>query len=288
MANNITAGRLRSKFKRQTGQEKIRGVIGDKDGVVYHTDDKTKIRVRIYEASGLSNYKVVRCNASVKLTPGAAVYIGYDLDGEYTITQADYEGQIAQGTNPLINNAADSNINNFTSQGQFTTGLSFAYETGLTEVGVQPWFFFQNGVIRQFNGARVELSSYIPASGLQRLACLFLTPSDTVEVNASTAISLVDVLTIDDDFTECWQGATPGSIPLSAWRLADNQTEVLGTNKWLDLRGVLNIDDGNTSDTDWEVLETAYLIPSGRRKIMSDPKIGSNGTLDIQGTLVLI
>lgn len=286
MASSISFNNAQGRIQRKLGILYYHAVVGTDDGLIYA--DNGDVWVRIWQSGGLSAPKAVRNKAQTVLQSGAAVRLSYDIDGRLIIESPDVDGTLAQGGNPYLNNSADQTFTGFTDQTQFATGLSYVISPDTTEIVVREWVFFDRGELRFVPGIRFDVSPYIPASGFQQLMGVFLKRDNTWEVAQSTAKSLADVITESDDLVECLNNRTPGSIPNSVWLFSDSQTTISNTDRWYDLRGILNIDDGTTPNDDPEVINTPYLIPSGRVKIMYNPTIGETGTLQVTGTLKLI
>lgn len=289
---NIQFQDAKQRIQRKLGIAYYHAVVGDADGLIYADDGN--VWVRIWQSGGLSAPKSVRNKAQVQLAPSTAVWLSYDLDNRLVIVSPDVDGMLAQGANPYLNNAVDQTFTGFSDQTQLTTGLAFTPSPTTNEITVNPWIFYDRSTLRFFSGDRISLTSYTPLAGFQCLACVFITINDTLEVIVSTDRNLADVITLETDLAECFDNRTPGSIPNSAWLLRDGVTTVNnnddGTNnyRWLDLRGILNVDDGNSNSDDPEVINTAFLVPNGRVKMMYNPSIGTYGTLQVTGTLKLI
>lgn len=250
----------RQQIRRRLGLEEYRALLGDAAGVVW--DDPIRrpgvCRVRYVTAAGLSLPPLVQIGAYQGPTgPGTAVVIGWQ-DGELRVLRPNVSGQIAGGGNPAVNNAmlvagsakpATDNIIAFKSHPTSPISLN---------VVVRSWLYIESGTVKLFDASgddgaggfkgKIDLSSYVPTTGEHRLACLFLTPTNTIEIQASTTQSIIEPLDLTD-VQECFDAATDTTKPCWAWRLADGQTAIGDESSWLDLRQFINIASSGGSGT---------------------------------------
>lgn len=251
MANGEQFEQIVRRFRRVTGQDIRKGVLGDANGVIYEPGRPGYVRVRFPAPDGYTKYTVVRMRGTVEMEPGAAVTVGYDEDEELAVVSIDFAGQVQQGRNPLIVNSAanTSALSGVLSQSQIATMMSHPTEPASTDVVVRAWVYIRNGVFHVFTGERVALDSYIPTTpGQHRIAALFLRPDDTVEVKASTAKATTIPLGLNDVQT-CLTAASTNSAPVWCWRLVYGQTTIADADSWLDMRQFINI-PGDTGAID--------------------------------------
>jgi hypothetical protein len=97
-----------------------------------------------------------------------------------------------------------------------------------------------DGTVVLPNALSTDLTSHVPAADLQCFAVVFWLDNNTLEVQSSTAVSLLDPLT-NIDLEECIAASTADSIPVWAWILADGQTALTADpTKNLDMRQFIN------------------------------------------------
>lgn len=169
-------------------------------------------------------------------SPDTPVIVGFDRNGRPSIVSIDPRGFLEQGRDIGAVNAADARYYGYVDLSKASILLPSAQETATTTIGVNPMLY--RDVEHQwhvFGGGGLDLAASIPAAGQHRLACQFLKPDNTLEVQVSTAKSQVLGLGVAD-VQECQDASTPGSIPVFAWRLADAQSTISNASKFWDLR----------------------------------------------------
>jgi len=278
---------LKQRIEKRLRLNVERAVLGDENGRIDEPGRPGYVRVRRQTSEGLGKYEVVRERGVFVRTPGAAVKVGLDSDGELAVIEGDFAGQLAQGANPLLNNTANTDIYQWVGQSQITTLYSHALTTATTlstSVAVRAWIYVRNNTLQRFPGAQVSLSSYIPASGLHRIAVVFVTVDNSTEVVSSTTKNTLDPLGLTD-VQECLDARSPGSYPVWAWKLADAQTSITENDKYLDVRGIINVDAVDGVDTFPTALRGPVLVPSNRAITVSGHIDATDGYLKIEGRL---
>lgn len=289
---DITVEAVRRQWRKTNRVDRWRAVVGDENGTIRDPSRKGYVLVRIQQANGLSAPKSVRWRATAVLKRGMPVMLGYDSDYELAVVDYDFDGQVSVGVDPAINNPADPAIYNWTSQNSIVTLLSYPLSTQgtpSTAVGVRAWIYVVDGVLKHFAGTTVELSSYIPTSGLHCVAVLFLTNENTIEVQVSTTKSVLDPLTLTGDIQSCLDARSDFAIPIATWRLHDGQTAITEQDFFLDLRAIINVDRSFTLSGNPNTIERTQTVPAGTQSIYYDSvTIGPNGTLLIEGDLIIL
>ena len=262
----------------------IRAVLGDASGVLYDplNPNSGYVYIRQRTSNGLSTAQKVRGpyqGSGVQMTPGAAVIVKWDADGQLFVASPDFQATLSAGQNPVQSNAGDANSNGWTNQSGIVTLVSHCTAPFSTSVVVRGWMPITLSplTITQFPGAQVDLSGFIPTAGNQCLACIFLMADlATIEVKASTTKPATDVITVAD-IQECLSAATVGDKPIWAWRLHDAQTTIIDADSWLDLRQFLNLESSGEiklSTTTGVDMNTAtptalYTVPTGRSCVIT-------------------
>lgn len=290
MSNNtsINITEARNFVRRRLRLDTFRAVLGDVNGVIDEPGRPGYVRVRRYTSDGLGQYEVVRERGMTVRTPNTPVKLGYDTDDELAVIESDFGGQLAQGTNPVLNNPLNQDVYKWTGQSELTTLFCHALTTATTpstSVAVRAWIYTRHNTIQRFAGAQVDLSSVIPAVGLHRIAVVFVTYANSTEVVASTTKNTLDPIDLTD-VQECFDNRTPGSYPVWAWKLADAQTSITENDKWLDCRGILNVDSIDGVDTFALDVTAPTLIPANRQLTVQSFTV--SGVLQIDGELTVL
>ena len=242
-ALNLAVKQLSYDVARKLNLEKKLAILGDENGVIYNPANPASglVYVREKTSNGLSTPKLVRgpyAGATVTMRPGVPVELEYDKDGYLYIARISFQDSLVAGSNPIAANASDQAANSFVNQSSITTLLSTPTAPPSTSVALRGWKPVVSGTFYDFPGALVDMSSFIPAANMHRVAIIFV-KSDyaTVEVKASTAKSTSDPI-MPADIQEAITARTAGSVPTFAWRLHDAQTTIVDADKFLDLRHI--------------------------------------------------
>lgn len=239
--SETTYQQTRQEIRRKLGLDKRRAILGDADGVIYEDMARGLVRVRQETANGFSLDRVVRFRGQMRMKPGRVVTLGYDEDGELCVLNPNFAGQVQQGVSPFEDNAADENRVEFVNQQQIVTALSHPTSPASDSVAVQPWIFVRDGVIQQFAGEQVDLSSYWPGAEQQRVVGLFYDEaSNEIQASASTAQHTLDPLTLED-VQESIDGAGLDNAPIWFWKMAGADGTLKKAQSFLDGRQFLNV-----------------------------------------------
>lgn len=263
-------------LRKRLGLETFYATIGDSDDLQSATIKEPGrpgyIRVRLQNDD--MPYRVVKSSMLGAFTPlpGVAVELKYDSRGELAIVQGDFNGLLQAGINPEIYNSGDPAMSAFNQTDGLLPLLSGAVSGGNTaaaqtnEVFVNRFRFVDKyNVVRDFPGALLDLSAYVPPANQHRYVALFLKIDDlTIEVKTSTAKATITPLA-DSDKQECYNTRSDGTIPVFLWRLHDAQSYITNKDRIEDLRPwMIGQDPARILSNPVDVLEfnTAY-TPDG-------------------------
>jgi hypothetical protein len=237
---------LRKQIRRVVGLDIYRATLGGEDGRVDAPGLPGYVVIRYKQAGQFSQPVTVRFRAVMKKTPGAAVIVGFDDDGEIAVLRPDFVGETSAGTYPQGDNPADDNVSYFIAQQRLLTfachPVSSAADSMLVAVQSGTVVDLSTDTFTLFYGSQEDLTASIPGgAGEWCLACLFWKDDNTIEIFASTPKDNPDDLGIDD-INECMSARTSGSLPIWAWRLYNGQTGIAsgapadGGDDFMDLR----------------------------------------------------
>lgn len=245
--------RAKQNYMRQNALRPGRAVTGDGTGVLYDNifPGSGKIWARQLTSNGLGLPALVRgpvTGAAVPLKNNVAVILNWDHDGELCVISRDPATIVANGQNPL----STPNKRTFQAQQDFITLLVTPTAVPSTSVHLYGWQPIVNRTVYQVMGQDVDLSSYIPAAGLQRYATLFIQSDySTIEVKASTSISSLGPSTLGKaDLQECVTASSSGAQAIWAVHLADAQTTITDVDildLGVDLRQFINTSDSGNA-----------------------------------------
>lgn len=228
---------------RATGRNTRAATIGDSAGVIYEPGRPGYVRVTYPASSGRTYPTVVRLRIGIRLDAGTPVIVGLDRNNQPAVIDIDFDGMESGDWNPYT--AATTNqVVQTTDLNTSPILLSTAF--GASQplyVTLFPFRYIRNGTLHNFTGISggIDSSSYIPLTvGQACVVGLFLTPSDTHEIQVSTAT--YDPVG-DVDIQECITKATDGSIPSSFYKLVYGQTLISDTDKLWDARQWINVPD---------------------------------------------
>jgi len=238
---------LRKQIRRVVGLDIYRATLGDASGRVDAPGLPGYVNIRYVQAGGAFSQPVtVRFRAVMKKTPGTAVIVSFDDDGELAVLRPDFVGETSVGTYPQGDNPADDNVSHFIQQQRLLTfachPVSSAADSMLVTVQTGTVVDLSTDTFTLFFGSQEDLTSYIPGgAGEWCLACLFWKDDNTIEIFASTPKDNPDDLGFGD-INECFAATTTGSLPIWAWRLYNGQTGIAsgapatGGDDFMDLR----------------------------------------------------
>jgi hypothetical protein len=246
-------------IRRRLGLIEIHAILGDANGVVYPDPVRQPgvMNVRYKTAADLSLPPALPMGPNFvgQDTPGTPVVCRYDNNGQLVIWGIDGPALRAQRGNPVLNNPAAAVNQKTTATETIVPLVSHPTSPTSLSVVVHSYFYIVNRVAKLFrasvdNGSglpqgRIDLSSYVPTAGNQRLVGIFLKPDLSLEAAASTVQTLMEPLDLTD-VQECVDGSSVGSTAVWFYWLHDGQTEILDSDKWLDGRQIINLNaDGN-------------------------------------------
>lgn len=293
---NLIAAENKKLYQRQTGQDVRQGILGDLNGVIYEPGRDGWVRVRFPsnpddpEGRLYTPYTLARVGGVFEMNAGDAVLVNYDQDGELSVTGIDFQGQVAQGRNPLAANPADKQTGYAVTQDQIMSLRSHAVSTPGTptlEVALRCWVYIRDNVAYWYPGELLDASGEQPATNTHRLFGLFVTPDNTSEIVSSTAQSE----TVDLDLTdvqELLDAASPFAVPAWAWRIRGDASDISGANydtgdNFLDMRQFINVPSiAMQPDT----ISWTAIIKSGQQAQWVD-NLDITGSLDIQGSCLV-
>jgi hypothetical protein len=246
-------------------------------------------------------YQVRSGTALVVPRGGRQVWVGIGLDGHLTVkgfvhedlvsTDVSIDPRSLQPNDPYRAWIRLKQIQNFRAL-PLATG-----STASMKVQVRQLFYYtETGDLVRYNGTNdvthIDLSSYIPAVGLQRYVVLWLrtyNPNglDTIQVTSSSTISsLNDVLSFDE-LQECADNADADTVPIQAFRLHDAQTTLtMDDTIDVDLRQFINMPQVYGFPNN---VSRQYRVHENHSVIMPDVvTITSGGGIQIQSGGVLV
>lgn len=239
--NDFTIRKARNKLNVQPRQ----AILGNGSGLIDIPGVTGYQYVRFRQGAGFSNPIPVRGGGgNYPVDENAEVWVVPDYDGQLIIRGGNHEGLINQGYNPVSNNALDKR-NNWVYQQQITTLLCTAVGTENTpslEVAVQPFIYeYPDTILNHFVGGKADFTSLIPSSGQHRVGVVFLNlGTGALSVAGSTAKA--DILALAfDDIAEVVADKTAGTMPVWAWRLRGDATNLSAADSFEDLRTLWNI-----------------------------------------------
>ncbi len=233
--------------RRSINADPIVARLGYGDGNIYDLSTPGNYWVRKIEASGnLSQPISLPLNplASIPVSDGISVLLGYDLYGIFCIYSANRLGMLSGNVSTLILNPLDTAVYGKQSQTNIATlfyqrhgdPTNFPFTVVVFKAPV-----IINGTAKMFAGAGISLSGFVPATGLHRYASVFLRTDMTLEAFASTPTNLLDPLTVDTDIQDCINQATADSVIICAWEILAGDT-ALSPNpaRNVDMRQIVN------------------------------------------------
>jgi len=240
---------LSQDFAKRTNARPDRAILGDENGVIVDPQlPLTNVLVRQQTSNGLSVGRsvILPADLNIRLTPGLPVLLGYDHNYNPIILRADTQAAAATGVASVT--SVGQNTSTRVQQGSVET-LNIVAGGGLT-VNLKGWNVIADGVYYEFSITGIDLSSFVPSSGLMCYAAIFvLSDLSGVEVFASTPVPTTDIPLGASDVNECLVQANPTSTPAWAVKLVGglfsfDQTYLDGNTK--DLRQLVNSTGGVT------------------------------------------
>ena len=218
-------------------------VLGNETGAVAVNGNPGYVWVRPAQAGGTLG-KAFRVRGPVvpmSMIPGKPVKLGV-IEGELSIISIDFVSALAQGLNPTQDSVVDPNANNpaFVNQAYITTAYGQIVE-GTLKIAIRGALVLGTSSFVKLEG-QIDVSSGVPSTGehcLVVIAC----QNDyiTLEIQLSTAKGAQIPLDIDD-LNEAWalMSDPTTNAPLWGFELIGDDTELIESNRWADLRQVIN------------------------------------------------
>ncbi len=240
--------------RKQLGLDRLPAILGDGSGQPRTSEGF--YWVRKIEADGLAAAVKLPLAAGVSITvaDGTPCQIGWNEDRQQVIYPASAQTLKASGVNPLTVNPLDGIIQKPVISSDFTPFLCKRHgdtvNFPLTVVVYVPPVVNADSTVVLPNALSIALASEVPTTGLRCFAVVFWLNNNTLEVQSSTPVSMLDPLT-NLDLEECVAASTAGSIPVWAWILQDAQTELSADPaKNMDMRQFINTAGGGSVPTD--------------------------------------
>jgi hypothetical protein len=255
-------GQLQRARRRVIGRIRdYKATLGDANNQVYADPGFYWVRpLAQSDANGNSTpgipYQVRSGSALVVPRGGRQVWVGIGLDGHLTCKGFVHEDLVSTdvGIDPRSLQPNDpyrawirlKQIQNFRA-----LPLATGNTTSLKVQVRQLFYYTETGDLVRYNGTNdtthIDLSSYVPAAGLQRYVVLWLrvyNPNglDDIQVTASSTISSLDAVLSFDELQECANASDADTIPIQAFRLHDaGTTLVMDDTIDIDLRQFINM-----------------------------------------------
>jgi len=254
--------RLKRKLKSKTGEAGIT-FLASVNGSVEGTRSG---HYWVHDANGVDNTGATTYGAAYQLPilPGAVIDPRPDLkvqtivqDGTRYVARMSFSEMIKMGYDPHQTNLLAPS-RKWVLIEQLQNLQSYPNGSGLT-VRVMPSIYRKSDGNYAFyaGSTSVDLTSYVPSgSNMQSVVCLWLQESDgSITVTASSELSRDtdlknDPATAMTYINEAAADAPANTIGLTCYILYDDTTDVLGINKFHDLRGILGTGGGGTSASD--------------------------------------
>lgn len=272
-------------------------ILGDDSGVIDVAGTTNKVYVRYPEGTDANGNTVYSqphiVNAGVFggyiARANVGVRVGLDDYGELEIKRSDSrdlenQGISARVTNPLRPETKFVNISQIS---LFQSRPVGSASDPATTVNVQPLRYDHYHIDNKWRGTEIDtdkinLSSYIPASGYHRVVVLFLQTFDnTIQVTASTA-QTIDNAIDTTDFAECFAQRTAETMPTMSYYLADGATTIDSNALAIDFRQFINVPPIVGYQNPVVYAERLRL---GRDTITQGTLTAVTGTYNVYGTL---
>lgn len=121
--------------------------------------------------------------------------------------------------------------------------------TTSTKISIEPYIYIYNGVVRftqKGQSDNIDLASYIPTAGNERLVGVALKASDnTVQIVGGTARTITNSTWSLSAIQELYDGLDSDAMPIDIYRLSNAQTNITNDNRLFDWRQVVNVPGTN-------------------------------------------
>lgn len=252
-------------------------ILGDGYGRLEDPDDTSKFLARKDDDAPVESFPL-GSNAIVDPWDGCPVWIGWE-DGERCILSMNRSALRTQGINDKRYNPADTRISRWVSKDNFGDFMAQAVGTEAnpsTEIIVFEFDFIDERYqYRHLPRQRIDVASYIPAIGKQRLAMVYARDDLTIQIATSTVQNTA--VPIDPtDVQECIAKLPPRAIPNSTWLLRGGMTRVTPADKHADWRTLFNLmpvrhnDSATTDPTSTDDGSKGYGVQSAWTNVTDD------------------
>lgn len=235
--------KLIKKLRRKFGMDRLPAELGR--GTGQPRASKGRYWVRKKEAGGYSAPLELPLapGLSILVKDGTPCEVGWDVNDRQVIYPAGGQELSTAGVNALTANPLDRVIYDPVKSTDFPPFLCKRHGNPVTNplmviVYVPPVILDDAVILPSVLSA--DLTGAVPGAGLKCYAVIFWLDDNSLELQVSTPIGIEDPLG-DADLWEAIGASSPGSRPIWAWELADDQT-VLSEDptKNLDLRQFIN------------------------------------------------
>lgn len=235
MSNDLD--RIVSLARKRQGYDTRVGFLGRGTGEPRDHTRPGRMWVRIQLAEGALSAPVsmaVAPNANLRIAEGGTVEIGLAPNGREEIILGAYlPGIQAAGGNPLSLNPLDQATHEGVDSTQLTTFYCDRHPDIANKpftVIVYPAITVVNDVIQIFpsddSASEIDLTSLQPSTGEYVWAVVFWTVANSLEAFASTARTIGDPALIAALLQEAYDQRTTDSVPIWAWYLTGDMTEL--------------------------------------------------------------
>lgn len=231
-------------IRKNLGLFRVEAVLGDADAVIFEPTQPGFVRVRYQTSTGNGWPQTVRKpRLPTPYVAGTPIWVGYDEEGELCVLGPRISAQLSSGVNPLTNDILNKVVPDLDMREALMLRCQPTNPTSMS-VTMKAWIYVSGTTVNYYPGnSNIDLTSYVPGSGLQRLVGVFLDTSGNTEViAASTPITASSTTPLGiDDVQECVTTAGSNCVPSAFWRIRDTTTYIDDSCLYLDLRQWLNL-----------------------------------------------
>lgn len=269
-------------IRKSLGLIRVEAVLGDADGNLWDTTQPGFVLVRYQTSTGNGWPQAVRKpRLPTPYVVGTPVWVGYDAEGELCVIEPRISAQLSSGVNPITNDILNSPVSDIDMRNALYLRCQPTYPTSMF-VSLKSWIYITSGAtVNYYPGNEgIDLSSYVPGSGLQCLVGVFLDTSTNTEVIAtSTPITASSTTPLGiSDVQECVTAAGSTCVPSAFWRLRDTTTFIDDSCLYLDLRQWLNVAEAGGGGTG-TVTSVGLSMPA--EFSVSGSPVTTSGTLSV-------
>lgn len=189
---------------------------------IFYPADNMAVRLSKNPVTGLMQVE--------KNDPDRAQAIGLNLNG-------------LNPQDPAINNHKFADIRNM------RTFIPTSNTISSTSISIEPYLYAYNGTIKlaeKGQSDNIDLASYIPTAGNERLVGIAIKASDnSVQIVSGTPRTITGGSWSLSDYQELYDLLDADAMPSDIWRLHNAQTEITMSDRLLDWRQVINVPQNN-------------------------------------------